>query len=222
MEDLQQEGVDLIAEALVTVASEVPGADTTRNHIPSRNREQMASSFQPILDAALADYDKQVGIDLAAYPFSGSLRSCASPDDVLKLLEDKAHKFKGVLGASITSVPFEPTIAIFSGVDVLITAGSSFSSSYDALVDLFECLGNYLTYLRIYSDLTLTPSMTEISVKITVGLLSVFTLATKQIQPGGFQKFAKKLLGESEIEAILHRLHRPTQEESRMTMAQTF
>ena len=35
------------------------------------------------------------------------------------------------------------------------------------------------------------------------------------------EKFAKKLLGESEIEAVLQRLDRLTQEEGRMTMAQT-
>lgn len=35
------------------------------------------------------------------------------------------------------------------------------------------------------------------------------------------EKFAKKLLGESDIEAVLHRLDRLTQEEGRMTMAQT-
>ena len=34
-------------------------------------------------------------------------------------------------------------------------------------------------------------------------------------------KFAKKLLGESEIEGVLRRLDRVTQEEGRMTMAQT-
>ena len=37
----------------------------------------------------------------------------------------------------------------------------------------------------------------------------------------GTEKFAKKLLGESEIEAVLRRLDRLTQEEGRMTMAQT-
>jgi len=37
----------------------------------------------------------------------------------------------------------------------------------------------------------------------------------------GTEKFAKKLLGESEIEAVLHRLDRLTQEEGRMTVAQT-
>ena len=35
------------------------------------------------------------------------------------------------------------------------------------------------------------------------------------------EKFAKKLLGESEIEAVLQRLDRLTQEEARTTVAQT-
>ena len=34
-------------------------------------------------------------------------------------------------------------------------------------------------------------------------------------------KFAKKLLGDSEIETVLQRLDRLTQEEARMTVAQT-
>ena len=38
----------------------------------------------------------------------------------------------------------------------------------------------------------------------------------------GIEKFAKKLLGESEIEAVLRRLDRLTQEEGRMTVAETF
>jgi len=35
------------------------------------------------------------------------------------------------------------------------------------------------------------------------------------------EKFAKKLLGESEIEAVLQRLDRLTQDEARITVAQT-
>jgi hypothetical protein len=35
------------------------------------------------------------------------------------------------------------------------------------------------------------------------------------------EKFTKKLLGESEIEAVLQRLDRLTQDEARMTIAQT-
>ncbi len=60
-----------------------------------RETAQMPTvSFQPILDAALADYTNQIGIDLANHPLADGLRSCGSPDDVLKLLEDKANQFK--------------------------------------------------------------------------------------------------------------------------------
>ena len=70
-----------------------------------------------------------------------------------------------------------------------------------------------------------------------VELLSVLALATKQIKQGRFskyvvtytlsmtqrasEKFTKKLMGESEIEAVLQRLDRLTQEEARMTVAET-
>ena len=67
-------------------------------------------------------------------------------------------------------------------------AASGVSSSYDALVELFECVGGFLKRLRIYTDLPLTPLMTEISVKILVELLSVLALATKQIKQGRFSK----------------------------------
>jgi hypothetical protein len=79
--------------------------------------------------------------------------------------------------------------------------------------------------------------MTDIIIKIMVELLSVLALATKQISQGRFsecavayklpvaqcvtEKFAKKLLGDSEIEAVLQRLDRLTQDEARMTVAQT-
>ena len=53
-----------------------------------------STSFQPILNPALVDYSKQVGIDLATHPLADNLRSCSSPDDVLRLLEDKASEFK--------------------------------------------------------------------------------------------------------------------------------
>ena len=111
------------------------------------------------------------------------------------------------------------------------------TASYDALVDLFECVGNFLNRLRVYTEIPFTPIMTSIIVKILVEVLSVLALATKQIKQGRFSKwlvayiclvaedvsgkFAKKLLGESEIEAVVQRLDRLTQAEARMTVAQT-
>ena len=79
--------------------------------------------------------------------------------------------------------------------------------------------------------------MTEVIVKIMLELLSVLALASKQIKQGRFskcaitlipsmtecaiEKFTKKLFRESEIETVLQRLDRLTQDEARMTVAQT-
>jgi hypothetical protein len=98
-------------------------------------------------------------------------------------------------------------------------------------------LGNFLKRLEIYTTIPPTPIMTDIIIKIMVELLSVLALATKQINQGRFskfavsytmfvaqcitEKFAKKLVGDIEIESILQRLDRLTQDEARMTIAQT-
>jgi hypothetical protein len=116
-------------------------------------------------------------------------------------------------------------------------AASEVSSDYDALIDLFECLGNFLKRLDVYIDIPPTEMMTDIIVKIMVELLSVLALATKQIKRGRFSMcsikshfqrsqlvagaFVKKLLGDGEIGAVLRRLDRLTQDEVRTTGAQT-
>jgi hypothetical protein len=79
--------------------------------------------------------------------------------------------------------------------------------------------------------------MTEIIVKIIVELLSVLSLATKQIKQGRFsksiiiyrlsvaqfaiEKFVKKLFEESDGEVVLQRLDQLTQDEAWNTLAQT-
>ena len=102
-------------------------------------------------------------------------------------------------------------------------------------------MGNFLKRLEIYTTIPPTPILAEVIVKIMVELLSVLALASKQIKQGRFskctvaniyiyklsvtqytsEKFTKKLLGESEIEAVLQRLDRLTQDEARITVAQT-
>ena len=119
----------------------------------------------------------------------------------------------------------------------LCQAAIGVTASYDALVDLFECIASFLNRLRIYTEIPFNHAMTNIIVEILVEMLSVLSLAMKQIKQGRMstslvahisfitehftEKFAKKLLGESEIESVLQRLDRLTQEEARMTVAQT-
>ena len=79
--------------------------------------------------------------------------------------------------------------------------------------------------------------MRDTVVKIMVEILSTLALATKQVKQGKLSescsrwcdsltqhstgKFVKKILGENEIEAVLHRLDRLTQDEARASGAQT-
>jgi hypothetical protein len=58
------------------------------------------------------------------------------------------------------------------------------SSSYDAVVDLFESIENFLRRLDIYTKIPPTSVMTEIIVKILIELLSTFSLATKHVKQG--------------------------------------
>ena len=112
------------------------------------------------------------------------------------------------------------------------------TASYDALADLFECVANFLKRLHIYTEkISLSPTMSDVMVKIMVEVLSVLALATKQINQGRFskwstairyslaeygkEKFTKKLLGDNDVEAVLQRLDRLTQEEARITGAHT-
>ena len=110
-------------------------------------------------------------------------------------------------------------------------------SSYEALVDIFECVEKFLRRLKAYTDIPFTPAMTEILIKIMAELLSVLALATKQINQGRLSKphlsqecprtkvvaeqYAKKVLGERSVDMVLQRLDRLTVEESRATVVQT-
>ncbi|KAF8258919.1 hypothetical protein EI94DRAFT_1067454 [Lactarius quietus] len=177
------------------------------------------SNFQLIIDA-FDDYAKQVGTDLTKNPLADALRASDSSNAVLELLQEKAHAFKdyrdgdrkliswlkpvvqvvhgfsGVLEQFISLVPFPPASAIFVSVDVLLTAAIGVSSSYDSLVDLFECLGNFLKRLEIYTAIPFTPLMVDIIVKMLVELLSVLALATKQIQQGRLKNLQRSSRGE--------------------------
>jgi hypothetical protein len=119
----------------------------------------------------------------------------------------------------------------------ILKAAKGVSASYEALAELFECFERYLGRLKVLTEIPLTVG--EISVQIMVELINVLALATQQINQGRFsesmladpsrlaqsmddtEKFAKKLRGENDIEAVLQRLDRLTMEESRRTATQT-
>ena len=138
-----------------------------------------------------------------------------------------------------------PLTALFSQVpcDVRLSqAASGVTSSYDALLKLFEHLGNFLRRLEIYISAPPTTKMTDIIVEIIIQVLSVLALATKEINAGpiggriskctitytlhmaqcSIERFGKKMFGDSEIEAALNKIDQLTQEEGRMVGALTY
>jgi len=66
----------------------------------------------------------------------------------------------------------------------LLAAVKDVSTSYDALIDLLESIGNFLSRLDIYTKIPLTAAMTDIVVKILVEVLNTLALATRQVKQG--------------------------------------
>ena len=66
------------------------------------------------------------------------------------------------------------------------------SKSYDSLVDIFECIENFLKRLKIYTENPPieAPALTEMVTKIMAELINVLALATKQMKQGRLGMFA--------------------------------
>ena len=103
--------------------------------------------------------------------------------------------------------PFQPTKAIFVGIDVLLSvrvtlrpmvllctiyprqAAGGVGESYDALSDLFERVSNFLARFRVYTEkIQPSPVMSNIMVEVMIEVLNVLALATKHINQGRFSK----------------------------------
>jgi hypothetical protein len=131
--------------------------------------------------------------------FSGVMGEAVSPVTYILRLID--------LSTRPLQVPLPPVKALFVGIGALLDvrlfntilnyfscdigvcqAASGVSSSYDALLNLFECLANFLRRLEIYTMIPPTQLMTDIILKIMLEILSVLALATKQIKEGRFSK----------------------------------
>ncbi|KAN0107544.1 hypothetical protein V8E52_010062 [Russula decolorans] len=109
-----------------------------------------------------------------------------------------------------------PAKAIFAGIGLLL---AGVSTSYDALIEFFECFEHYVSRLEALTEIS--SAVGEILMNIMVELLEVLALAAQQFKQGWFKKLAKKLLGENDIEVMLQRLYRLTMDESRMAATQT-
>ena len=65
----------------------------------------------------------------------------------------------------------------------------SVKASYDALVEIFECVDGFVKRLMIYTKIeNPDPALTEVLIKIMAELMSILALATKQMNQGLFSR----------------------------------
>jgi hypothetical protein len=62
-------------------------------------------------------------------------------------------------------------------------------ASYDTLVELFASFENFLSRLRIYTEVPPSPVLTNVLVKIIAELLYTLALATRHVKRGRFSEF---------------------------------
>jgi hypothetical protein len=86
----------------------------------TRQATSSTSTIQPIIEAALADYTKNTGIDLSETPFAAALEQSNSPEAILQLLHDRENDFKeyrdGNRGLVNCLSPAVKVIQAFSGI----------------------------------------------------------------------------------------------------------
>ena len=92
-----------------------------------------SSIFQSIFDAALSDYARLTGIDLATYPFLQSLQSCRDPGAILDLLQERANQFRAYRDGNRKLInSLKPLIHVLNALSgVLASAASMVSSASD-------------------------------------------------------------------------------------------
>ncbi|KAF8494343.1 hypothetical protein F5888DRAFT_652842 [Russula emetica] len=200
-------------------------------------------NFQLIFNNALKAYEKRTKSDLLAHPLVAQLQDCNSLSAILAVTHQQVQEFHQSRGADErltrwldptmkvlyslsetlgegVSLVFSPAKVIFAGVEVLLSAAMDVRASQDTLIDIFERMENFFQRLGIYTNLSPTPEMIDIIVKIMVEVLSILAIATKEMKQSRTRKYLKKLIGRTDLEDALKRLEKLTNEEVRMATAQ--
>ncbi|KAN0141883.1 hypothetical protein V8E53_000345 [Lactarius tabidus] len=164
-----------------------------------------SSNFNSILDAALNEYQKKTGRGLLEHPLAEQVKRCDSIGAISAILQGQAKEFQQfrdgdqrlmkwinpivdvistfseTLGG-VTSIAFPPAGTVFTGIGVLLSAAKDVRASHDALVEVFERIESFFKRLGVYTQVSLTTEMAEVFVKIVAEVLSILSIATKEVQ----------------------------------------
>ncbi|KAH9999583.1 hypothetical protein BJV74DRAFT_986494 [Russula compacta] len=191
-------------------------------------RPSSSSNFQSVLTTALDAYEKKTKNKLLTHPLIAQLQSCDSPSAILAVLEDIIHQFDKRRSSDQRLANWlNPTVNVVYAFSATLSAGVSLVESQPVIRPYFLQHKSYLLVsasfswrLETYTEVSPTPAMTDMILKIMVEVLSIFAIATKDIRQRRSKKYLKKLVGKNDIEDALKRLDTLTQEEARMAMAE--
>jgi hypothetical protein len=82
------------------------------------------------------------------------------------------------------SVSFADPPARMTYFDTLTQAAKDARASRDKLIDLFSGIERFFQRLEIYTGITPTTAMTNITVDIMVEILTILAIATKEVKCG--------------------------------------
>ncbi|KAH9056406.1 hypothetical protein EDB87DRAFT_1579373 [Lactarius vividus] len=212
--------------------------------IPGPGQMVTPTDFKLILDA-LTEYKKKTGKELLDHPLAPEMQRCDSVDAILAIFQGQAKEFQrfgdgvqrlmkwirpvvdvlftfsATLSGGVALAPFPPAKLIFLGMGVLLSAAKDVRASHDALVELFERIESFSKYLGAYTRISLTTEMAEVFVKVVTEVLSILSIATKEVKRKRAKIYFRKFLGRTDIEEAFRRLDSLIQEEVRMALAQT-
>ncbi|KAH9167666.1 hypothetical protein EDB89DRAFT_1909840 [Lactarius sanguifluus] len=225
-----------------------PPTPVSIRQAPATTPSGSSSNIESIFDAALKSYKKKTKKELKNHDLFKQLETCDSPAAILAVFQaarfdlsptasdDRLKKwlvptinvlyaFSGALGegialVNIDSSAFPPAKLVFAGVGVLLLAAKDVTASQDILVDIFGRIESFFVRLEIYTEVPLTPTMTDKMVEITVEILGILATATKEMGQSQAKKFVKKVAGRTDLEDGMKKLEKLTSEEVAMAIVQ--
>ncbi|KAN0136399.1 hypothetical protein V8E53_005767 [Lactarius tabidus] len=219
-----------------------PAAVSTMSQTPATSSSGTTSNIERIFVAALKSYKKKTKKDLRNHELFKQLETCDSPAAILAVFQadqfdpsqtgssDRLNKwliptinvlsaFSDTLGEGISLV-FPPAKVIFAGVGVLLLAAKDVAESQDVLIDIFGRIESFFVRLETYTNVPLTPAMTNKMVQITVEILDILAIATKEMKQSRAKKFLKSVIGRTKLDDGLKKLDKLINEEVAMASAQ--
>ncbi|KAI0277576.1 hypothetical protein BGY98DRAFT_1177063, partial [Russula aff. rugulosa BPL654] len=181
-----------------------------------------SSNFQQIFNNALDTYRKRTKKDLLTHPLAAQLQACDNPAAILIILREQIHgldqsqsgaerwskwldptvnvlfAFSATIGAGVGLI-CSPARVIFTGVGVLLSAAKDVRASQNTVLDIIERIEMFFRRLEVYTQVEPTPEMMDMMVQITVEVLSILGIATKEIKQGRTKKYMKRFIGRTDM-----------------------